>query len=298
MKLTPAQKEILLALIDLYRKSGGEAVKGEEIAEVINRNPGTIRNQMQFLRSMGLVEGVPGPKGGYRPTVEGYRALDFEMFEREVEVPFKVDGKPMKDIAVVSLSFTDIPNPDKCSASLHVIGEVKKVNIGSMVEMGPTPVNKLVVKGKVIARDDIDNVIVIETKEIVSIPKERVKDLATTNIKSIPPKTCVRDAAKILVKEGIRGAPVVKDGIPIGIVSVYDIAKAVADNKENETVEHIMNRNVVTIDEEAYLYLAIDKMNRKNISRLIVVDEEGKVKGIITRTDILARIGKVITWRK
>lgn len=71
-----------------------------------------------------------------------------------------------------------------------------------------------------------------------------------------------------------------------------------ADNKENETVEHIMNRNVVTIDEEAYLYLAIDKMNRKNISRLIVVDEEGKVKGIITRTDILARIGKVITWRK
>jgi len=30
------------------------AIKGEEIAEVIQRNPGTIRNQMQLLKAWGL----------------------------------------------------------------------------------------------------------------------------------------------------------------------------------------------------------------------------------------------------
>ncbi len=70
MKLTAVQREVLLALVDLYYKSQGDAVKGEGIANVINKNPGTIRNQMQSLRSLGLVEGVPGPNGGYRPTVE------------------------------------------------------------------------------------------------------------------------------------------------------------------------------------------------------------------------------------
>ena len=67
MELTPIQKEILTALVNLYRKHK-RAVKGEMIADVINRNPGTVRNQMQSLKALGLVEGVPGPKGGYKAT--------------------------------------------------------------------------------------------------------------------------------------------------------------------------------------------------------------------------------------
>lgn len=68
--LTSVQKEILQSLINLYRTSDGKSVKGEEIAELMNRNPGTIRNQMQSLRSLGLVKGVPGPRGGYKPTIK------------------------------------------------------------------------------------------------------------------------------------------------------------------------------------------------------------------------------------
>ncbi|HIH64828.1 MAG TPA: HTH domain-containing protein, partial [Methanothermobacter thermautotrophicus] len=60
--LTSVQKEILQTLINLYRNSNGKSIKGEEIAAIMNRNPGTIRNQMQSLRSLGLVKGVPGPR--------------------------------------------------------------------------------------------------------------------------------------------------------------------------------------------------------------------------------------------
>lgn len=62
MELTPIQKDIIIALINLQRQKD-RAIKGEEIAEVIQRNPpGTVRNQMQLLKALALVEGVPGPK--------------------------------------------------------------------------------------------------------------------------------------------------------------------------------------------------------------------------------------------
>ncbi len=57
MELTPIQKDIIIALINLQRQKD-RAIKGEEIAEVIQRNPpGTVRNQMQLLKALALVEG-------------------------------------------------------------------------------------------------------------------------------------------------------------------------------------------------------------------------------------------------
>ena len=77
MDLTTVQRDILTALINIHRVEG-RAVKGEEIAELIDRNPGTIRNQMQSLKALNLVEGVPGPKGGYKATGAAYEALNIE----------------------------------------------------------------------------------------------------------------------------------------------------------------------------------------------------------------------------
>lgn len=54
--LTSVQKEILQTLINLYQSANGKSIKGEDIAEIMSRNPGTIRNQMQSLRSLGLVK--------------------------------------------------------------------------------------------------------------------------------------------------------------------------------------------------------------------------------------------------
>lgn len=48
--LTNVQKETIITLINLYQSSNGKAIKGEDIADAINRNPGTIRNQMIYLR--------------------------------------------------------------------------------------------------------------------------------------------------------------------------------------------------------------------------------------------------------
>ena len=85
--LTSVQKEILQTLINLYQNSDSKSIKGESIAEVMNRNPGTIRNQMQSLRSLGLVKGVPGPRGGYKPTIEAYHTLNISFTDSSANVP-------------------------------------------------------------------------------------------------------------------------------------------------------------------------------------------------------------------
>lgn len=295
MRLTPVQREVLLALVDLYHTSKGEAVKGEDIAGIINKNPGTIRNQMQSLRSLGLVEGVPGPKGGYRPTTEGYQILNFVKLEKEADTPIIVGGKHMDGLMLTGIDLINISDPNTCRTRVHVIGNLKQIQVNDTIVIGPTPVNKLMIKGRVLGRDDIDNLLLVEISEMLSVPKEKVINIASIKLKTISSKVTVREAAGILVREKIRGAPVVEDHKPMGIISTVDIARALAEEKEDQEIGGIMSRDVRTIGEDALLSEAIRDMEDYNVSRLIVVDSSGNAKGIITRTDVLCRIAS-LSW--
>ncbi len=292
MKLTPVQREVLLALIDLHHKRGA-TIKGEDIAEVTKRNPGTIRNQMQALRALGLVEGVPGPKGGYVPTAEGYRALNFEKVEQEVSIPFFAGDRPIGGVTVQDIDLIDISDPARCRAKIHAIGDLKGIDAGDIVRIGPTPVNRLVIKGRVLGRDDIDNMMLIDILGMFSAPKGKVADVATRQLTALSPKMTVRDGAKIFLRERIRGAPIVEDSKPIGMLSTVDVARALAEGREDASVEEVMSRELHFIQEDAPISQAIKEMEEYNISRLIVVDDGGNLKGVITRTDILNCIADI-----
>src|SRR3989337_4413227 len=174
MELTPIQKEILTALINLYRTKK-QAIKGEDIAEIIDRNPGTVRNQMQSLEALGLVEGVPGPKGGYKATGDTYRVLKLTDMEIEKNVPLRRNDELVDNATAAEISFTTVRHPDLCNATVHVIGDIKKFDIGDSIVIGPTPVNKLVMRGEVIGRDDTENSLLFVIQEMVSLPKKPVK---------------------------------------------------------------------------------------------------------------------------
>ena len=107
--LTSVQKEILQTLINLYQSSEGKSIKGEDIAEVMGRNPGTIRNQMQSLRSLSLVKGVPGPRGGYKPTIEAYHSLNITVSDKDSKVHIFKNGSKVENISVAKIEFTSVP---------------------------------------------------------------------------------------------------------------------------------------------------------------------------------------------
>ena len=288
--LTSVQKEILQSLINLYRNADA-SIKGEEIALIMNRNPGTIRNQMQSLRSLGLVKGVPGPRGGYKPTIKAYHTLNIQASDNQTLVPIFRDGKKVKDITVSQIEFTSITHPGECEAAIKAVGNIKYLDLGDEIRIGPTPVNKLVVDGVVVGRDDMDNILLLDTTAIRSIPKKTVYDVASKDLINLNAKDSIKEAAIVLSNEGIEGAPVIENGHIVGILTLSDIILAIARDNETFKLEDIMSKHIITVDKDVMIADAIEIMYKNKIGRLIVVDQDSTNPiGIITRTDLLDQI--------
>ena len=288
MDLTPIQKEILTALINLYRTKK-HAIKGEDIAEVIERNPGTVRNQMQSLKALGLVEGVPGPKGGYKATGDTYRALSLSDMDKEMNVPIRRNDELIDNATAAEISFTTVRHPDLCNATVHIIGDIRKFEVGDNLVIGPTPVNKLVIRGSVIGRDDTQNTVLFVIQEMISLPKKPVKDYIKENPITIPPAATIQEASRILVKNNIHGAPVKdKDGI-VGIVTLTDIGKTLAEGKTSLKIKDIMTRDIISVDGNLPLYEVVKVFNKEKVGRLMV-KVNGEHIGLISKTDILSKL--------
>jgi len=160
IELTPSQKKILEALVNLHRETES-AVKGEDIAEEVDRNPGTIRNQMQSLKALQLVEGVPGPKGGYKPTANAYEALEIQEMEQAADVPFAHDGEPVEGANVQEIDLTSVHHPELCRAEIRLQGNISDYHEGDTITVGPTPLSKLLIEGALEGKDDTNNILIL-----------------------------------------------------------------------------------------------------------------------------------------
>ncbi|MDO5851508.1 MAG: CBS domain-containing protein [Methanobacteriaceae archaeon] len=287
--LTAVQKEILQSLINLYKKSNGASIKGDQIAKAMERNSGTIRNQMQSLRGMGLVNGVPGPCGGYKPTIDAYHLLNISDNDEDIVVPLTVKNKDVNDISVSKVEFTSILHPGECEAIITVLGDIKQLELGDTIRVGPTPVNNLIIDGVIVGRDDIDGIILLETLSIYSIPKKRIKDVATQNIIILELNVTIREAAKILSNNKIKGAPVVGDKKE-GILTLTDITRALSENNEDSLVSDYCHKDLIKVDENIRLAEAIKVMQKNKVGRLILINENKELSGIITQSDILKQV--------
>ncbi len=289
LELTQIQKDILYALITLYKKKAGASVKGEEIAELINRNPGTVRNQMQALRALGLVEGVPGPKGGYRPTAKAYEMLAITKPEESVRVPIMVNDEVFDDLSVEEIDLTSISHPDVCQARIRIIGNIKRISPGDRVVIGPTPVNELMVYGKVTGRDDTENTIVIDVDKIVALPKDRVEEHMSSPIITIDADAEVKDGAKILAEKGIYCTPVVESGDFVGIFTLDHVAEALAKGKLDAKIKDVMRPKIVMVEKDTSIKEALRLMKDEKV-RILVITDNGQPVGVITDQKILTKL--------
>ena len=282
MDLTTVQRDILTALINIHRVEG-RAVKGEEIAQLIDRNPGTIRNQMQSLKALNLVEGVPGPKGGYKATGGAYEALNIDAIGDVVTVPVMRNGVLMEGATASEIVFNKVMHTNQCDGVVRIIGNIRDFDIGDEIEVGPTPVNKLYLKGNVTGRDDTMSRIILHISEMISVPKVPIKKIAHRAVR-IPPSASLQEASRILVHNGVQEA-LVDDSSP-GLINLADVTRAVAEGRTNQEVREIMTRGFLTIDSEEPIYEAI-KMLGKTGTKQLVVSDKGALWGIIDSSDLI-----------
>jgi predicted transcriptional regulator len=286
MDLSLIQKDILITLITLYHQHS-HSIKGEEIADVIRRNPGTVRNQMQTLKTIGFVDGVPGPKGGYIPTALAYRELNFDLAEGDYDVRISRNGKIVKGAKVTEIDFTTLCHPDICHAVIKLIGSAKLFEIGDQITIGPTPVNKLVIKGEVFGKDEKEQSLLISTSEMISLPKREIKYYMSAPLKTLPGTATLRDAITLFNTHHIHGAPVVTRGKLRGIITMSDITKAIGNDLPLSTgVAGVMTTDVVEVPSDTKLFEVVRRFKEREIGRLIVVEDEKPV-GILTHSDII-----------
>ncbi len=225
MDLSLIQKDILITLITLYHKHS-RSIKGEDIADMIQRNPGTVRNQMQALKAIGVVDGVPGPKGGYIPTALAYKELNLNISEGDYDVNISRDGEIVSGATVQEIDFTTLCHPDICHAVIKLFGSPRLFEIGDQITIGPTPVNKLLLRGEVFGKDESKQLLLIATSEMISLPKKSIKAYMSTPLKTLKSSNTLHDALVLFNKNRIHGAPILDDGKLAGIITISDIAES------------------------------------------------------------------------
>jgi predicted transcriptional regulator len=131
------------------------------------------------------------------------------------------------------------------------------------------------------------------------VEDRRVKDLMTHGVIMVPEEATVIDVVGILVEGNVHGVIVTDESNePCGVVSEIDIPKGFGKDFTKTPITQIMSRTIFTIGMDERIEKAGEIMMDKSILRLIVVDEEGRMYGILTLRDIVTEIYDIFTSRK
>jgi len=128
----------------------------------------------------------------------------------------------------------------------------------------------------------------------------KVKNRMSENPRTVNLDTSVHEAFSLMKAHNIRRLPVVDKGKVVGIVTIADLNRASpssATTLSKHELKYLLaktkikdilpkNHKVITIGPDNYIETAARVMRENKIGALPVIDDQGKLVGIITETDI------------
>jgi CBS domain-containing protein len=116
----------------------------------------------------------------------------------------------------------------------------------------------------------------------------QIRDIMEKNVITIEHDKTALDAARLISEKDVSFLVIMKNNIPIGVLSESDFVKrlAVNDRKASEVdISKIMSSKFRWVEPETEIEDAIQKMLNNNIRRLIILDNN-KLAGVVTQTDL------------
>jgi CBS domain-containing protein len=116
-----------------------------------------------------------------------------------------------------------------------------------------------------------------------------VRDMMSSNPCAIDADKPVAYAAKMMRDEDVGLAPVVEGDRLVGTLTDRDIAvRVVAEGRDPEStsVREVASTDLVTIDPEQNLDEALRLMADHQVRRLPVVEEDGRLVGVVAQADV------------
>ena len=127
-----------------------------------------------------------------------------------------------------------------------------------------------------------------------------ISDLCAKNLISLEPSASLQFAAQLMKKNNIGGIVVLESNgkdKPVGILTDRDIVlSVVAENLPLTTkVEQVMSKNIIKVNESEGIATVIDKMANEGVRRMIIVNDAGTARGIVTSDDILQLMARELS---
>src|SRR6266540_4342307 len=118
---------------------------------------------------------------------------------------------------------------------------------------------------------------------------QNIRDVMTSNPSTIDAEKSVAYAAKMMREEDVGLAPIVEGDKLIGMLTDRDIATRVAAegrDPDQVKVRDVASKQLVTIDPGQDLDEALRMMAKHQVRRLPVVEEDGRLVGVVAQADI------------
>ena len=113
----------------------------------------------------------------------------------------------------------------------------------------------------------------------------------TRDIAYVPDNISISELLRLMFEKKHLGYPVVDQftGNIVGIVTFTDIKNVPMNEHDTVLVRDVMTTDVISISEDADAMDALKMLSSHNIGRLLVQDN-GRVVGIVSRTDLMRSI--------
>jgi CBS domain-containing protein len=115
-----------------------------------------------------------------------------------------------------------------------------------------------------------------------------IQEAMTSSPTTVEPTTTVQEAARTMKAEDVGSLPIVQGDKLVGVITDRDLTiRIIAEGKGFDTpVAEVASKDVATIDPQQSLEEAARLMASNQVRRLPVVEEDGKLVGILAQADI------------
>lgn len=129
-------------------------------------------------------------------------------------------------------------------------------------------------------------IVILENLKSLIQPSSSAADIMSSPVKTLRPGISMEEAGRIMLRYGHTGMPVVENGKMIGMISRRDVDKARIHELGHAPLKGFMTADVLSVTSATPVSDVQKLMVEHDIGRLPVIDD-GKLLGIVSRTDIL-----------
>lgn len=117
-----------------------------------------------------------------------------------------------------------------------------------------------------------------------------LEDVMTRDVETLAPHTSLRLASEVMRRLDTDAVPICADGTLVGLVTQRDVVVrglALGRDPDRTPVSAVMREDVERESSHASLALASERMRQERLSRLLVVDDEEHLVGVVSRQALL-----------